>query len=361
MRGTRSAALRLPPVKRVESILDLASARPVWSGLAERSGNIFATWEWADAWWRHFGADRELILRACVADGEPFAIAPLYRERKGPIGLLRFIGHGVGDVLGPVCAPADAGRALETLLTGLRAEQLSWMALLAERVPGGPATAALGGELLLIEDNPSLAVEGRSWADFLAASSKNMREKVRRNTKKLHRDHEIEFELCERPEQVEPMMRTLFDLHGMRWSEGGSFGRDSVAPFHLDFAPIALERGWLRLWTMQIDGEPAAAWYGFRFGGVEAYYQSGRDPRFDRFSVGFLMLARTIEAAFEDGLDSYGFLRGDEPYKNRFATTTGTLESRAVGNGAAGRGAVRSGALALKVPALRRRIVSLVR
>lgn len=352
--------LRLRLVERLESIADLAAARPLWTELAERSGNIFATWEWADAWWRHFGYDGgELALLACLRDDEPFAIAPLYRDRKGPLGMLRFLGHGVGDVLGPVSAPADAGLAMRALIDGMR-DNGGWTALLAERIPGD-TVAALGGELLLSEENPSLEIGGRSWDDYMRAASKNMREKVRRNTRKIEREHELTFELCERPGQVEPMMRTLFDLHGMRWAEKGSFGRESVTPFHLDFAPVALERGWLRLWTMQIDGEPAAAWYGFRYGGVEAYYQSGRDPRFDRFSVGFLMLARTIQAAFDDGLDAYGFLRGDESYKSRFATATETLETRAVGNGAVGRGAVRTGALALRVPVLRDRIVGAVR
>jgi CelD/BcsL family acetyltransferase involved in cellulose biosynthesis len=347
-------------VGRLEPIADLATARPLWTELAERSGNIFATWEWADSWWRHFGAGGELALHACLRDGEPFAIAPLYRDRKGPLGLLRFIGHGAGDVLGPVCAPADAAAAAETTLSGLRQGDRRWTALLAERLPGDTAEA-LGGELLLSEANPSLAIDGRGWDDFLASSSKNMREKVKRNTRKLERDHELNFELCDSEDQVEPMMRTLFDLHGMRWAEGGSFGRDSMAPFHLDFAPIALRRGWLRLWTMKIDGEPAAAWYGFRFGDVEAYYQSGRDRRFDNYSVGFLMLAQTIKGAFDDGLASYGFLRGDEPYKDRFATSTEALETRAVGNGPGGRGVVRTGALALKIPALRDRIVAAVR
>jgi CelD/BcsL family acetyltransferase involved in cellulose biosynthesis len=351
--------LRLRPVERLEPIGDLADARPLWTELGQRSGNVFATWEWADAWWRHFGQDGELALRACLRDDEPFAIAPLYRDRKGPLGLLRFLGHGVGDVLGPVCGRDDANLAVRTLRDGMR-DEAGWMAFLAERVPGDTG-AALGGELLLTEENPSLEIAGRSWEDYLAAASKNLREKVRRNSRKLERAHELTFELCERPEDVEPMMRTLSALHGMRWAASSSFAREAVAPFHLDFARTAFERGWLRLWTMRVDGVPAAAWYGFRFGRTEAYYQSGRDPKFDRFSVGFLMLARTIQAAFDDGLEDYGFLRGDESYKSRFATKTETLETRAIGRGTTGRYAVRAGALALQVPALRIRLVGALR
>jgi CelD/BcsL family acetyltransferase involved in cellulose biosynthesis len=349
-------------VSCLEPIADLPSARPLWTDLAEQSGNIFATWEWADAWWRHFGRGRRLELRACARDGEPFAIAPLYRMRLGPVRLLRFLGHGPGDVLGPICAPADDAAAAAALAEGLRADLGRWQVLLAERVPRGPVTASLGGDLLQAEGNPSLEIAGRDWDDFLASASKNIREKIRRSTRKIERDHVLSFELCEHPDQVRPMLETLFELHARRWgADAGTFSSPAVAPFHFDFAATAMERGWLRLWTMRIDGEPAAAWYGYRFGGVEAYYQSGRDPRFDRLSVGFLMLIRTIKAAFDDGMESYGFLRGDEPYKGRFATSNRTLETRARGRGLVGGGAVRAGAAAARIPAVRRRVVSLMR
>ena len=349
-------------MSRLEPIGDLATVRPLWTDLAERSENIFASWEWADAWWRHFGGGRELALRACVNDaGEPFAIAPLYRMRRGPLRLLRFIGHGPGDVLGPVCAAADDAAAAQALSDGARRDLGRWQILLVERFPAGATTEALGGALLHEERNPSLEIAGRDWDDFVASSSKNMREKIRRSARKAERDHELTYELCERPEQVEPMLRTLFDLHARRWGgEAGKFGSPAVARFHFDFAATAMERGWLRLWVMSIDGEPAAAWYGFRYGGVEAYYQSGRDPRFDRLSVGFLMLIRTIKAAFDDGMGSYGFLREDESYKDRFATSNRMLETRAIGHGALGGAAVRAGLAATEIPPVRRLAVSLI-
>lgn len=346
----------------LEPITDLASARPLWERLATASGNIFATWEWADTWWGHFGGEGELSLHACRREGEadPFAILPLHRTRFGPLPLLRFVGHGVGDVLGPVCAPADAPDANAALLASLSSGSLPAKLLVAERMLSGPGADALGGPILARERNPSLDVEGRTWDEYLRSTSKNMREKVRRSTKKVERDHELTYELCESAERVEPMMGTLFDLHARRWGgEAGAFGSAANVPFHLDFAARAQRHGWLRLWVMRIDGEAVAAWYGFRFGDVEAYYQSGRDPSWDRSSVGFLMLVHSIKAAFDDGLDSYGFLRGDESYKDRFATTVRTIETRAVGRGPTGRGAVAAGALAASVPATRKRLVSI--
>jgi hypothetical protein len=65
-----------------------------------------------------------------------------------------------------------------------------------------------------------------------------------------------------------------------------------------------------------------AAWYGFRFGDVEYFYQSGRDPAWDRLRVGAGLLEHSIREAFADGMREYRLLRGDEPYKLRYATET---------------------------------------
>lgn len=332
---------------------ELESRRELWTELAARSGNIFATWEWADLWWQRFGAEAEPAFLECRSDGRPFAILPLCRERRGPLKLVRFVGHDTGDVLGPICAPEDAalaGRALRTAV----AEVERGAVLLAEHLPGGPLLEAFGGRPLLQEANPRLPIDGASWEEYLKGRSKNVREKVRRSARKLERSHEVSYRLCEEADAVEDDMRLLLRLHRSRWEAPTNFGRERIAEFHLELAPLLLRRGWLRLWIMEVGGEPVAAWYGFRFQGTEFYFQSGRDPEFDQFSVGFLILTQTIRAAFDDGLDEYAFLRGDEPYKFRFATVDDGLETRALGSGALGRAAALGAAAAIRSQRIRR-------
>jgi CelD/BcsL family acetyltransferase involved in cellulose biosynthesis len=108
---------------------------------------------------------------------------------------------------------------------------------------------------------------------------------------------------------------------------------------------------------MEVDGRPAAAWYGVRFGGVESYYQAGRDPALDDLSVGFVLLAHTIEAAFDDGVTEYRFLLGDEPFKGRFAEEDEGVETLTVSRGMRGLAAVAAARAALRMPpAIRRRV-----
>ncbi len=345
-----------------ERASSLDALREEWVPLAERSRDIFSTWEWASTWWKHFGDDREQALLRFDRAGEPFAIASLYVVRRGPLRILRFLGHGPGDVLGPVCAAADrgaAGAALGAALADGAAGK--WHALLAERIPIGPLGEALGGRVLQSEATPHLDTEGQTWEEYVASCSKSMREKLKRNTRKIERDHELTYELCKDPPQLDAALADLNRLHNLRWGDGSNFERDAVVAFHRDFAAIALANGWLRLWTMRIDGKAVAAWYGFRFAGVEAYYQSGRDPAYDRFSVGFLVLMRSIQGAFEDGLERYAFLRGDEGYKGRFAEVEDAIETRAVGHGPLFGAAVGAVATAIEWPWLRRRVTASMR
>jgi CelD/BcsL family acetyltransferase involved in cellulose biosynthesis len=365
MRGSTSFTARTytPAVPSCEPIPSFEAGRDEWSELAERSGSVFATWEWATAWWRHFGDGSEPVLLRCTRPEGPRAIFPLCRSRRGPLRILRFLGYGPGDMLGPVCDPADreaAGTALrEALAEGVAGP---WNVLLAERLPVGVLGEALGGKHLQREASPEMEIGGRSWEEFVSAQSRNMKEKLRRNTRKLEKQHELSFRLCEDRDRLDGDLDTLIRLHRARWGEGeGAFEREAVVAFHHDFAAAALDRGWLRLWTMEVDGEPAAAWYGYRFGNVESFYQSGRDPRFDRFSIGFLMLMRTVQAAFEDGLDRYAFLRGDEPYKDRLAESDPGLETRALGRGLLGGATVGGGSLALRSERVRKRVANAMR
>jgi CelD/BcsL family acetyltransferase involved in cellulose biosynthesis len=103
--------------------------------------------------------------------------------------------------------------------------------------------------------------------------------------------------------------------------------------FHRAFAHQAFERNWLHLWMLELDDRPVAAHYGFRFGGVEFFYQSGRDPELQRESPGMALLTHAIRNSFDDGVHEFAFLRGHEPYKYRFANDDRGLDSVCVTRG----------------------------
>jgi CelD/BcsL family acetyltransferase involved in cellulose biosynthesis len=267
----------------------------------------------------------------------------------------RFVGHGPADQLGPVGPPGNGAGA-----EALRTLASQFDLLLAERLPGTGWTGRLGGHVLQREASPVIAVPEGGWESYLSSRSSNFRSQIRRKERKLLAEHDPRFRLSSDPDRLREDLETLIRLHHARWGEERSAAlRSRAANFHFEFARAALERGWLRLWVAEIQGRPVAAWYGFRFAGAESYYQSGRDPRWDRQSVGLVLMAHTIREAMSDGVAEYRLLRGDEPYKDRLATGDEGLETLAVAGGLVSGAALAGAPLFLRARrALRRQRAS---
>jgi len=324
-------ASRPPAELSLEVTDELAPLRELWTKLAERGRNLFATWEWASTWWRHYGQDRPLRVAVVRRDGEPVGLLPLYQWRSRPAKILRFLGHGPADELGPVGHPDDGvllARALRRSLHRLDADLL-----LAEQFPRGQDWGALlGGRRLAEESSPVVRFGPGGWEAYLGARSANFREQVRRRGRKLAREREVGYRLSDGSRDLDRDLDTLFRLHDARWGgEATNFQAD--AAFHRAFLPVAAEQGWLRLWFLEVDGEAVAALCGFRFAGVESYYQAGRDPAWSAYRVGFVLLAHAIRQAADDGVTEYRLLRGGEDYKLRFAVADPGLETVAVARG----------------------------
>ena len=305
---------------------ELAAFETAWRPLAERSRNIFATWEWADMWWRHFGEGSELRVEVVPEK----AVLPLFVERTGPFRLLRFIGRGHADEVGPVCAGGDRDGAGAALRNALGAD--GFHLFLGDGLAPG-WSELLDAKVIERASSPVVDLGVGSWDEYLAQRSANFRSQVRSAERRLER-RGLGFRLADR-ESLEQDLDTLFRLHRARWPGSPWFA--SAEPFHREFAAVALERGWLRLWILELGGAPAAAWLGYRFARVESYYQAGRDPSLQRERVGFVLLAHTIREALRDGMSEYRLLHGDESFKYRFATSDPGLETLARPSGTLGK------------------------
>lgn len=343
------------PELSLEEVPSLESLRDEWVGLAEQTGNIFATWEWNSIWWQHHGRGRSLCTYACRAsDGTVKAILPLYVSADRPMRLIRFLGHGDSDHLAPICAPEDRGSAARALRQALRAQGADLF--IGENVPAANGWATLlGGKVLRRTGSPVLRFDGLGWESLLASRSSNTRSQIRRRERKLAREHDVRFRLADDRDRLDEDLDILFALHGARWDKGGSpFGE--VADFHREFAHCAFDKGWLRLWVLEVDGAPVSAWYGFRLNGAESYYQAGRDPNWNHLSVGFVLLTHTIRAALEDGAREYRFLQGAESYKYRFTDDDLGLETIGVSQSLLGRTALAAMSVAPPLATIGRRL-----
>jgi CelD/BcsL family acetyltransferase involved in cellulose biosynthesis len=304
-----------------------------WGRLAERAGHVFATREWLLTWWRHYGKARRQLIGLARARGDLVAIVPLYEWWERGIPVLRFVGHGPSDQLGPICAPLSNGPTHVGVGRTMGAVPLRRFVLLAEQVAADQRFGDLtGARSLYREASPVLRFEHDSWDEFARSRGRNFRQQARRFPRKLSELGNVSYRLTTDPERLHPDLDTLFRLHRQRWGSAASAFL-AAEQFHRDFATRAFRRGWLRLWFLEIDGRPVAALYGFRFAGSESAYQAGRDLAFEQHPVGFVLLMHAVREALADGMSEYRLLRGGTPFKERFATSDPGLETFGLSRG----------------------------
>jgi hypothetical protein len=169
---------------------------------------------------------------------------------------------------------------------------------------------------------PFIPLSGKSWESYLATLGAEHRYNFNRKWKRLEKDYVVQFEQVRTDEQCRDSIDSLITLHNMRWSErGGSeaFHTPGMAAFHREFSRIALSLGWLRLYVLRLNGQPAASLYGFHYGRTFYFYQSGFNPAFAKHSVGLIMMGLAIKSAIAEGAEEYDLLHGNEAYKSHWS------------------------------------------
>jgi CelD/BcsL family acetyltransferase involved in cellulose biosynthesis len=319
----------------------LEALREDWRSLATACGNGFVTPEWYLAWLRHYGdeaAPRVVVVRetgGTLVGLLPLAVAPAGRKRA-----LQFGGGTLGDHFHPVGPEADrsrvaaaAGRALAERAADFELAVLHnveagapWVGDLAGAWPKGLSTTWDSPQPL-----PYIPLQGLDWEAFLSGLSSGLRKALGYELRRLERSHDVAFRATLSAAELGEDMARFFRLHDLRWSGrgGSSLASERARSFLADFAGDALSAAWLRLWFLEVDGEPIAAWLGWQVGTRYAFFQSGFDPAWSRHSPGLLLVAHTIRDAIEQGASEYDMLLGDESYKARFAA-----EQRAVSTAA---------------------------
>jgi CelD/BcsL family acetyltransferase involved in cellulose biosynthesis len=142
-----------------------------------------------------------------------------------------------------------------------------------------------------------------------------------RKWKRLNRDYIVSFDRVRTREECRQSIDLVIAQHNLRWRDrGGSdaFHTPSLIEFHQEFSQVALERGWLRLYVLRLDGKPAACLYGFLYRGTFYFYQSGLDAAYDKYSVGLVTMGLAIRSAVEEGAEEYDLLHGNEAYKSHW-------------------------------------------
>ena len=312
-----------------------APATEEWRDLNRRSrtGTMFLGPEWLEPWWNHFGEGRELATLCVREGGRLIGLLPLFVEtvRLGGVEVRRLAFLGDGDTgCDDLDLLAEPGREREVIehcvarlvelpwdlcdLDGLWRESFTALQL-AQRFPPGSGAGSILRDGRVRYVCPYIPLAG-SWEQYVEGLGR--RENLRRREKWLYRQPGVSIACGRSPEEAVEATEEFLQLHRARWSvEGGSDGLadERHEAFHRDAAQRLARAGMLRMYTLYAARRPVASVYGVIHGPKFNYYQSGYDPNWACKSVGLVLLARTVQDAFGEGLKEFDFLRGNEGYK----------------------------------------------
>jgi CelD/BcsL family acetyltransferase involved in cellulose biosynthesis len=301
-----------------------------------RVASVFNSWMWQYAWSDIYGHGQPLCILVASRGNAIVAILPLYIETVAVLGLpvrrLRVIGSG-GDTnpddLGPFfargCETAAASALAQAVLTmkGVDVVELtdidsrsplpSAMKLEAERMQ---TECALGQS----ENIAYLELAG-DWKSYLASVSGHRRWHILSLRRKLAAAHRTRFFVWQDAANLDAALDKLAELHRKRWgAQSKSFASHEYMALHRAAMKECLERDWLRLYCLEIDGEIGAMIYCYRFRKHVFMVQAGFDPAYAKLSLGNVLLGHALEHAIGEGNAVFDFLRGEHSYKQLFAT-----------------------------------------
>ena len=313
----------------------LAGSRASWDALVSAMPHAtpFHSWAWhraAEESTPPSERSRRSSLQLAAADGTPEAILPLLAQR---VPFRRAQVRALGWASGLAACPdhldilARPGAEVEAFVPVL--EALPWDAIIlsdvAERAPGverlTSAFAARGHHVTRapLHCCPYLDLPA-DWDAYLAMQSPTRRQLLRRKERKLAREHAATLTEYA-ADRFDDGWQLLLDLHQRRWGGPGAFADPSVTTHLRVFRSLVTAPADFWLTTLDLDGQPAAAWCGFAWRDTVYFYQGGRDPRWDAESAGVVLMAKMIRRAIEAGYRRFDFMRGDESYKRSWTST----------------------------------------
>lgn len=320
-------------VETISDIHEFESLRDEWNSLLRdsRSDSLFLTWEWLFTWWKVLGAHFKLNIVRVRSGSTLLALLPLFRGQANALkfqpACLEFLGSGAAgsDYLDFIVKRDIETEVLEhvgqVLLKNKQAVQLSHC------LKGSSAVSFLLHSWKVADAQsrrqhigtcPFIVLSGHTWDSYLASLGSEHRYNFKRRLKNLQAKFVMRLEAVQDEEGRKTALENLIRLHNLRRSSlNGSeaFNTPALCSFHDELSRIALQKTWLRLYTLWLDGRPAASLYGFYYKRIFYFYQSGFDPAFKEFSVGLVIMGLAIRCAIEEGAIEYDFLHGAEPYK----------------------------------------------
>lgn len=333
----RAGPLTLDVVRSVE---EFHALEPWWDLLVESCAtrSPFLRWDYVRLWWEECReSDAQLAIGVLRdVEGVPQAIAPLMltsvresgRRHLRHLTFLAGVGHAHGerlDFIVPEGRESEMMPQLGRVFACLRGEcDTVRLNHLPEESPTVPHVCAaleqhFEGTCVLNRNVCRKIQLPATWDEFEKRQSANWRSKIRRCSRAFtgERGGRLLFGGLDMP--VEQSLDVLRHLHGLHWAPGVStFLEDHSWSFHQRLVRHWMPGGRICMPLLAAEDRPTAVLYGLVERGEFFMYQMGWDQAFARFSMGHLIISRSVDHTIRRGLSTFDMLPGDYEYKTHW-------------------------------------------
>jgi CelD/BcsL family acetyltransferase involved in cellulose biosynthesis len=310
-----------------------------WNALTR--GVPFRDTAWLGPWWRNFGQQRQGYAVVARDDsGAIRGILPLYYSNQSSgRRTLSMLGDGdaCSDYVSVLAAESDAIEVARCigrhLLSSVSDSQTGWDVIDIDGVVEGDEPMLVLAQTLkqgaaAIHSQSRMSTWSRpaseSWDDHLKTHGKSQRRKMRALCKSLANNDTLIQRSADSHGQVDQLLDALIQLHQHRWTDAGQQGSYADQRFRSFIGEAAIrffELGQLYLTALERDGTVIGAELNVIGENRVLYsYSSGFDLDHSDVEPGRVLGVDTLQHLYRADLAGIDYMRGDEEYKQRFAT-----------------------------------------
>ena len=198
----------------------------------------------------------------------------------------------------------------------------------ARWLPEALQRVGIAVDIEIVDRNPWISLEG-TWLDFLNSRSRRLKKAINLAANRLYRAGRVDIE-CATPNSdadVASALSSAIAVSSRSWKQPLGVSLDCPGPnaFIRKLSGHAQQRGWLVLWLLSLDAEPAAMEYQLADADHVYALRADYDERCVSTSPGTHLNRELIERLFAFGRKRYYMGPGSNEYKWRWTEQYETI------------------------------------
>jgi CelD/BcsL family acetyltransferase involved in cellulose biosynthesis len=289
-----------------------------WELLAdETDAPPFVRPPWVAAWVDAFGG--RLVVRTIRRSGALVGVVPLVDDGSVLRSPTNWHTPEFGIVARDDATSAELmSRVVAELRSARRRLDLGLLAPRDEAALRSLATASGLRSMSWVQEESPYIDTSVGWERYLDARDKPWIRRLDRRRARLSKVGQVRLDIHQSRDRLAALLDEGFRLEAAGWKGAAGtavLSRSDTRSFYESIAPVAADRGWLRLAFLRVGDRAAAFDFCFETGRRHYFMKTGFDPELRGDAPGLLLRLDMIRRSFELGHDSYEMLGGAEPWK----------------------------------------------